>query len=163
NVQEPKDLAQKGLERYRADGRLPTPAATPSLAELLATASAGDYVALQAYLVQSRAVDEALQHLRLAILERFNLPVVSGYGPRYLHSTGQLHKGGPPTGVFIQLVQEHADEVPIPGEPYGFRVLAESQALGDLEALRSRDRRVARVTLNADAVACINAQTASLK
>jgi transaldolase/glucose-6-phosphate isomerase len=163
NVQEAKDLTQKGLERYRADGRLPTPAATPSPAELLATATAGDYVALQAYLVQSQDVDEALQHLRLAILERFNLPVVSGYGPRYLHSTGQLHKGGPATGVFIQLVQEHADEVPIPGEPYGFRVLAESQALGDLEALRSRDRRVSRVTLEADAVAGINALTASLK
>ena len=163
NVQEAKDLTQQGLERYRADGRLPTPAATPSPAELLATATAGDYVGLQAYLVQSHDVDEALQQLRLAILERFNLPVVSGYGPRYLHSTGQLHKGGPPTGVFIQLVQEHADEVPVPGEPYGFRVLAESQALGDLEALRSRGRRVSRVTLEADAVVGINALTASLK
>ena len=163
NVQEAKDITQQGLERYRAEGRLPTPAATPAPAELLAKAQAGDYVVLQAYLVQSAELDAALRDLRLAILERYNLPVASGYGPRYLHSTGQLHKGGPPTGVFIQLVQEHAEEVPIPGEPYGFRVLAESQALGDMEALQSRDRRVARVVLGSDAVSGINVLTASIK
>jgi transaldolase / glucose-6-phosphate isomerase len=163
NVQEAKDLTQQGLERYRAEGRLPTPAATPTPAELLATAQAGDYVVLQAYLTQSAELDATLRDLRLAILERYKLPVASGYGPRYLHSTGQLHKGGPPTGIFIQLVQEHADEVPIPGEPYSFRVLAESQALGDMEALQSRDRRVARVSLGSDAVSGIKVLTASLK
>jgi transaldolase/glucose-6-phosphate isomerase len=163
DVQEAKNLTQQGLDLYQAEGNLPAPAATPSPAELLATAQTGDYVALQVYLVQSREVDEALQHLRLALLERFNLPVASGYGPRYLHSTGQLHKGGPPTGLFIQLVQQNKDEALIPGESYGFRVLAESQALGDLEALRSRSLRVARITLEADAVEGINTLTASLR
>lgn len=88
-------------------------------------------------------------------MRRFCLATTCGYGPRYLHSTGQYHKGGPNTGLFIQLVQDQ-EELPIPGEPYGFSVLFRSQALGDYQALISRGRKVARVSLGSDTVEEIN-------
>jgi hypothetical protein len=69
-----------------------------------------------------------------------------GYGPRYLHSTGQLHKGGPPSGVFVQVVEEPAEDRPIPGRPFTFGRLVAAQAAGDLAALRERGRRTARVS-----------------
>ena len=70
-----------------------------------------------------------------------------GLGPRYLHSTGQLHKGGPPTGVFVQVVDDVGEELPIPGQPFGFGTLIKAQAAGDFESLQARGRRVARVAL----------------
>jgi hypothetical protein len=73
--------------------------------------------------------------------------VTYGYGPRYLHSTGQLHKGGPPTGLFLQVVDEPGGELPIPGRPFGFARLIRAQAAGDYAALKERGRRVARVRL----------------
>ena len=73
--------------------------------------------------------------------------VTHGYGPRYQHSTGQLHKGGPNTGLFLQLVDDQGNELPIPGKPFGFRRLIRAQAAGDLETLKERGRRVARVHL----------------
>ena len=75
------------------------------------------------------------------------LATTAGYGPRYLHSTGQLHKGGPPVGLFLQVVDRSPLDVPIPGEPYGFSVLRAAQALGDLQSLESRNYPVARVDL----------------
>ena len=68
-----------------------------------------------------------------------------GYGPRYLHSTGQLHKGGPNTGLFLQVVDDPGDELEIPGKPFGFRRLIRAQASGDFESLKERGRRVARI------------------
>jgi hypothetical protein len=73
-----------------------------------------------------------------------------GYGPRFLHSTGQLHKGGPREGVFLQIVEDDGRDVPIPGQPYGFSTLKQAQALGDFESLRSRKLPVLRVSLGAD-------------
>ena len=73
------------------------------------------------------------------------LVVTHGYGPRYLHSTGQLHKGGPNTGLFLQVIDDPGDELPIPGKPFGFRRLIRAQAAGDFETLKERGRRVARV------------------
>ena len=73
--------------------------------------------------------------------------VTRGIGPRYLHSTGQLHKGGPNTGLFLQVVEEYGDELKIPGQPFGFARLIRAQAAGDLESLRERGRRVARVNM----------------
>ena len=72
---------------------------------------------------------------------------MSGLGPRYLHSTGQLHKGGPESGLFIQVVDDFGEELPIPGRPYGFRQLIAAQAEGDFEALREAGRRIIRVRL----------------
>ncbi|MBI3979508.1 MAG: transaldolase, partial [Chloroflexi bacterium] len=115
-------------------------------------AGSGDYVAILAYLAETPAVDAALQVLRVAIRDRCRVATALGFGPRYLHSTGQYHKGGPPTGVFLQLTAETERDVPIPGQPYTFGVLAAAQALGDLEALRSRARPVLRINLGRDPV-----------
>jgi hypothetical protein len=87
--------------------------------------------------------------MRLSIRDRHRVATTVGFGPRFLHSTGQLHKGGPPTGAFIQVVEERRDvDLPIPGAPYTFGALIDAQALGDLRSLRQRGRRVARVTLD---------------
>jgi hypothetical protein len=89
----------------------------------------------------------ALQLDRLALRNAHRAATTVGFGPRFLHSTGQLHKGGPPTGVFLQVTDEGRDiDLPIPGKPYTFGTLIDAQALGDLQALRARRRRVARVT-----------------
>lgn len=169
NVQEAKDIAQAGLDVYARDGALPAAASTPPLEDVLATVKAGDYLAFQAYLVQTPELDAAFDRARRAVVERFGIAAAAGYGPRYLHSTGQLHKAGPNTGVFIQLVGDQpvegsaADDdasLPVPGTTYSFRVLAEAQADGDLRALLARERRVARVHVGADPVKAVDDITA---
>ncbi|HVR03517.1 MAG TPA: bifunctional transaldolase/phosoglucose isomerase [Polyangia bacterium] len=115
-----------------------------------ATATPADYVALCAYFARSDARDALLTKLRLACRARGKNATTVGYGPRFLHSTGQLHKGGANNGVFLQLTAEAAHDVPIPGEAYTFATLRDAQALGDLQVLRRRGRRALRVTLGAD-------------
>ncbi len=116
-----------------------------SLDELLAQAQAGrDYVCIQAF------VDPAREDELAPLVERAHetgCVVTQGLGPRYLHSTGQLHKGGPDTGLFVQVVDETGDEVPIPGREFGFGRLIRSQAAGDFAALEERGRRVIRLRL----------------
>ena len=80
-------------------------------------------------------------------MERHRVATTLGYGPRFLHSTGQLHKGGPDTGQFLQLTAGHSEDVSIPGKAYTFGILADAQSLGDLRALQSAGRRVASVRL----------------
>ena len=115
-----------------------------SLDELLAQARTGDYVAIQAFIDPAR--ERELEPLAARARET-GCVVTVGLGPRYLHSTGQLHKGGPNTGLFIQVVDETGDEVPIPGRDFGFGRLIRAQAAGDLAALEERGRRVVRVRL----------------
>jgi hypothetical protein len=110
----------------------------------------GDYVAITQYIAETPVHDELLQQLRAAIRERTGAAVTTGYGPRFLHSTGQLHKGGPCSGVFIQLTAPDGQDIRIPGEPYTFGVLKEAQALGDFESLASRHRRAIRVHVGGD-------------
>ncbi|MDQ4148651.1 MAG: bifunctional transaldolase/phosoglucose isomerase [Actinomycetota bacterium] len=120
------------------------------LGDLLASVRPGDYVAIQAYLDETPETTSRLEEARLAIRDRYRVATTVGFGPRFLHSTGQLHKGGPDSGVFIQVVDTEKDEdVPIPSRPYTFRQLIDAQALGDLRTLRTRGRRVGRVTLDA--------------
>jgi glucose-6-phosphate isomerase len=119
-------------------------------AVLLAQVAPGDYVSIQAYLDRTPATEAALQRARVAIRDRFGVATTVGFGPRFLHSTGQLHKGGPPTGVFIQVVDEaRATDLKIPGAAYTFGTLIDAQALGDLRSLQARGRRVGRTTLPA--------------
>jgi transaldolase/glucose-6-phosphate isomerase len=94
--------------------------------------------------------DVLLTRLRVACRDRMHNATTVGYGPRFLHSTGQLHKGGPATGVFLQLTADVGQDLPIPGEGYSFGTLRNAQALGDLQVLRRRGRRVLRVHLGAD-------------
>ena len=116
-----------------------------SLDELLAQAQAGrDYVCIQAF------VDPAREDELAPLLERAHetgCVVTHGLGPRYLHSTGQLHKGGPDTGLFVQVVDDTGEELPIPGRDFGFGRLIRSQAAGDFAALEERGRRVIRLRL----------------
>jgi len=100
-----------------------------------------------AYLRPSVQADAALSALRKAVLVRSRLATTAGYGPRYLHSTGQLHKGGPETGLFLQLLEEMTPDLKIPDTSYTFGTLAESQAVGDRQALEARRRPVVRVRL----------------
>jgi RpiB/LacA/LacB family sugar-phosphate isomerase len=113
----------------------------------LARAEAGDYLAIQAYLTPIKETSERLQELRVLLRDRLRLATTVGFGPRYLHSTGQLHKGGPPTGLFLQITGDDAEDIAIPAAGYGFSTLKAAQALGDLQALSDAGRRVARVHL----------------
>jgi transaldolase / glucose-6-phosphate isomerase len=109
------------------------------------------YVAIQAFIAPSPEVDAGIARMRAA-LARTGCATTAGYGPRFLHSTGQLHKGGPPTGVFLQLTSDHPVDRPIPGWPYTFGQLIDAQARGDREALRAHDRPVLQIHLGADLV-----------
>ncbi len=155
NVQEAKDLTRKVL----SEGNPPTvgegirwagqSGATleAAIQSLLGQVRAGDYVALLAFIAPSPEHDRALNSIRLAIRDSHRVATTVGYGPRYLHSTGQLHKGGPNTGVFLQLVGDDPHDVPIPGEKFSFGVLKQAQALGDFQALRNHGRRVLRLQM----------------
>ena len=109
----------------------------------------GDYAAVLAYLHRTPARRDSLERLRLALRAGSRAATTLGYGPRYLHSTGQFHKGGPRTGVFLEVTCEEGDE-PIPGEAYGFRVLRDAQAAGDYDVLAAHGLRVARVHVSGD-------------
>ncbi len=169
NVQESKDNTNRLLQVVVEQGRLPeevqsvaegpvslyvqgdaAASVTETLRRFLGQARPGDYVALLAYLTEGPAVEPALEDLRHTLRDRLRLATTVGYGPRYLHSTGQLHKGGPNTGIFFELTTDDHEELPVPGKPYTFAVLKHAQALGDLESLRKHGRRVMRVHLHGD-------------
>jgi transaldolase/glucose-6-phosphate isomerase len=115
-----------------------------SLEELLAQADDGDYVCIQAFVDPTRVAD--LDALVARARESGHI-VTHGFGPRYLHSTGQFHKGGPNTGLFLQVVDDTGPELPIPGRDFGFARLIRAQAAGDYESLKERGRRVARMII----------------
>src|SRR4029078_3969865 len=105
----------------------------------------GDYVCLQAFLEPSAESEAKVAALADRARAATVCVVTHGFGPRYLHSTGQLHKGGPDTGLFLQVVEDYGQELKIPERPFGFARLIRAQAAGDFESLRERGRRVARV------------------
>jgi hypothetical protein len=140
NVQEAKDRTQAILDKGGKVKLEPE----GSVEELLAQAKAGNYVAIQAFIDPAR--EEELGPL-IDRARETGCVVTHGLGPRYLHSTGQLHKGGPPTGLFLQVIDDTGSEIPVPGRKLGFGRLIRAQAAGDYEALRERGRPVARVRL----------------
>jgi transaldolase / glucose-6-phosphate isomerase len=155
DVQSAKEKTDSVLEQYQSSGRFPGVEAAGSLQDLLAQARPGDYLATMAYLLETPEIDQALDTLRRRVMERHRIATMLGYGPRFLHSTGQLHKGGPNSGLFLQLTADHQRDIPIPGQPFTFGVLNNAQSLGDLQALQAAGRRVARVHLGSDAEAGI--------
>jgi glucose-6-phosphate isomerase len=118
-----------------------------SVEELLASARPGDYVCIQAFVDPTEEAEARIARVADRARAETGCVVTHGFGPRYLHSTGQLHKGGPNTGVFLQLFDDYGDELRIPGRSFGFGQLIRAQAAGDFEALRERGRRFARVHL----------------
>jgi len=116
----------------------------------LETVAAPDYLAFLPYWRYTPERHEMLQNLRLALRNRCKVATTLGYGPRYLHATGQLHKGGPYTAVLLMLTADAPEDLPIPGEPFGFATLQRAQALGDFQALAAKGRRVLRIHLGQD-------------
>jgi transaldolase/glucose-6-phosphate isomerase len=143
DVQAAKDKTKEVL----ATGKEPELEPESSIEELLAQARAGDYACVQAFVEPTAENDRRIEALVERLRRESGLVVTHGYGPRYMHSTGQLHKGGPNTGLFLQVVDDPGEELQIPHQPFGFRRLIRAQAAGDLETLRERGRRVARVRL----------------
>ena len=143
NVQAAKDKTEAVLSS-RGSGSDPGTGPEGSLEELLAEAGPGRYVAIQAFIDPAR--ESELEPLQRRARET-GAAVSVGLGPRYLHSTGQLHKGGPDFGLFVQVVDGFGEELPIPGRKFGFRKLIAAQAAGDFEALSERGRRIVRVSL----------------
>jgi hypothetical protein len=144
NVQEAKDTTKAIL----GSGSLEDPG-FDDLGVLLKQVNEGDYVAILAYLDRTSETEDAIERVRLLIRDRYRVATTTGFGPRFLHSTGQLHKGGPNSGVFIQVADAgRSVDLPIPGQPFTFGTLIDAQALGDLRSLRGRGRRVARVTFD---------------
>ncbi len=145
------DLAMYGdaaLRLTAGDGTL-----AGELARHLARRRPGAYLAIQAFVAPSPEVDAALGGIRALVRDRTRCATTAGYGPRYLHSTGQLHKGGPPVGCFIQLTADHGVEREIPGWPYTFGQLIDAQARGDVAALEAHDLPVVRIHLGSDVTA----------
>ncbi len=145
NVQASKEQTAEVLGEIEASGELPSLAPTGSFDDLLKGSRAGDYVAIMAYLRPTPKADEALHKLRREMMERHKIATTVGYGPQLLHSTGQLHKHGPNTGLFLQITTEHHEDVEIPGRGYSFDGLARAQAVGDFRTLERLGRRVVRV------------------
>jgi glucose-6-phosphate isomerase/transaldolase/glucose-6-phosphate isomerase len=150
DVQSAKDQTDAVLKEFERSGALPVAPGMGSLAQLLESAAAGDYLAITAFIRQTPETDAALGRLRRKVMEKHRIATTVGYGPRFLHSTGQLHKGGRPNGLFLQLTAPHEQDLRIPGRPFTFGTLADAQALGDLQALQARGRRACRVPLSRD-------------
>ncbi|HKH19099.1 MAG TPA: bifunctional transaldolase/phosoglucose isomerase [Solirubrobacteraceae bacterium] len=148
NVQEAKDNTAKVLEQGTPEGL-----EDGSLGELLDGLAPPSYLAIMGYLPYDDAIDAAVGRLRAAVIERFGVATTWGYGPRFLHSTGQFHKGGPPTGRFLQLRYRGDVDYPVPGRPYSFRTLIDAQADGDVQTLRGHGLPAVRVWLPADDMA----------
>lgn len=167
DVQGAKDITTGLIADYAASGASPSAAprleSAGSLSWLLRKAEPGDYLAITAYLEQTAELDAALDDLRRYVGERWGVATTLGYGPRYLHSTGQIHKGGPNTGLHLQLTVRRDSDVAIPGEAFTFGVLADAQAKGDMDALAAQGRRVARAALWDDGVSDIRAIEAGLR
>jgi hypothetical protein len=112
--------------------------------------NAGDYMALLAYIEMNSAHEESLQAIRHAVRDRKHVATCLGFGPRFLHSTGQAYKGGPNTGVFLQITCDDANDLPVPGQKYTFGIVKAAQARGDFQVLADRKRRALRVHLPKD-------------
>ncbi len=163
NVQESKDNTRDMLQAFQQHGRLPevesvpslyatSPALGPLLSGWLAGTEPGQYLAIMAYVPYDAEMDEKLSRLQVLLRDRLKMPVTVGYGPRFLHSTGQMHKGGPATGRYLQLTAaaERVAGLDVPGSGYTFNILIQAQSLGDLKALAGRGRPVMTVNLGGD-------------
>src|SRR5438132_8027390 len=155
NVQESKDNTKKLLEEYKSTGKMTfsdtqVKPGDAAIASLLSQVKQGDYIALTEYFGETSKRDKLIAEIRENIARSLHVATTTGYGPRFLHSTGQLHKGGSDKGVFLQLTGGPAEDVPIAGEKFTFGVLVRAQAIGDLQSLTSRKRRAISIALGPD-------------
>jgi transaldolase/glucose-6-phosphate isomerase len=174
NVQESKDATKELLEKFEREGklaeqpviatdgvltihadegmraRLPSSSVTDALQAHLAQVKPGDYIALLAYIEETPDHEATIAAIRKQLRDATRCATTTGYGPRFLHSTGQLHKGGADNGVFLQLTAPDKIDLPIPGQSYTFSILKQAQAQGDFRSLATRGRRAIRVDLGSD-------------
>jgi len=176
NVTESKDNTLRLLDVYHSTRRLPEPeplllqgeltvfgdsglralieteksSLSNCMAAHLSRVKEGDYVALTGYLHETPVTNQLLSRVRNLIRDRLKAATTIGYGPRFLHSTGQFHKGGPDSGLFVQITASGGEDLPIPGQEHSFGVLEQAQALGDFEALAGRSRRLLRLEIGSD-------------
>ena len=143
----PSDVEEDGIVLMTKSSKKPS-SVSRGLAAHLAMAAAGDYLSIQAYLTPNAEAARVLQEIRVALRDRLRVATTVGWGPACLHSTGQMHKGGPASGLFIQITGDDREDLGIPGAGYGFSTLKAAQALGDLQSLRDGARRVIRLHLN---------------
>ncbi len=166
NVQQAKDATNRVLDGFEQSGELPDvpTAGEAELRELLLGAAPPDYVAIMGYLKAAEDFDAAMAEFRETVRAATRATTTFGYGPRFLHSTGQFHKGGPKVGRFLQLLHDGPEDVEIPGRPFTFRTLEQAQAIGDIETLRELGLPAQRVRLEgADSVGALRALTATIK
>ncbi|HEY7801942.1 MAG TPA: glucose-6-phosphate isomerase [Dehalococcoidia bacterium] len=150
-----KTLDSAGIDRgepvaLASAGGEPDADIETALARLLAQLSAGDYFAITAYVERTVASEETFAAIRSSVRDTWHTATTLGYGPRFLHSTGQLHKGGPPEGVFLQVTATDAEDIAIPNQTFTFGQLKRAQAIGDLQSLEKHGRPALRVHLGAD-------------
>jgi hypothetical protein len=151
-----KTLDSAGIDRGAEPVALASAGGEPdadietALARLLAQLSAGDYFAITAYVERTVASEETFAAIRSSVRDTWHTATTLGYGPRFLHSTGQLHKGGPPEGVFLQVTATDAEDIAIPNQTFTFGQLKRAQAIGDLQSLEKHGRPALRVHLGAD-------------
>jgi transaldolase/glucose-6-phosphate isomerase len=164
DVQLAKDLARQAMKKTPGDGasKSTAPEAIDSsnstelsaaVQKLLASVNPGDYIGIDAYIAPSDRITAALERIRTLLWHRSKAATMLGYGPRFLHSTGQLHKGGPNTGLFIQILDTPATDLSVPETDYTFGTLIRAQAQGDYTALQQRGRRLLQVQLGRDVFA----------
>jgi hypothetical protein len=147
NVQEAKDATARELDQGVED---PPDASDDALRALLSGLGAPEYLAILGYVAPSAEFDAAITDLRATLRDATGAATTFGYGPRYLHSTGQLHKGGPPHGRFLQLIHDSEPDIDVPGAGHGFTRLKHAQTIGDLETLRAHGRPAGRLTETGD-------------
>jgi transaldolase/glucose-6-phosphate isomerase len=153
DVQDSKDRTKAKIAEYKATGKLAEGddgigiQETKKINDFLKQAKSDDYISVNAYLPRNAEIIDALQRIRVAIREKTKCAVTAGFGPRFQHSTGQFHKGGPNTGLFIQVITDEKNDLSIPREAMTFGTLIRAQALGDYETLVARNRRVIRIHL----------------
>ena len=124
---------------------------------------AGDYFALLGYIQMNESHEQSLQAIRHLVRDKKHVATCLGFGPRFLHSTGQAYKGGPNTGVFLQITCDDASDLPVPGQKYTFGIVKAAQARGDFQVLAERGRRALRVHLGADLESGLKTLAAAVK
>ncbi len=144
-------FADEENHRFLATAAGPDPTAASILKAHLERLSPGDYFAILAYIEMNPHHRELLERMRLKVRDRFGVATCLGFGPRFLHSTGQAYKGGPDSGVFLQVTGEDPPDLPVPGRKYTFGAVKAAQARGDFQVLNQRGRRALRVHLSAPA------------
>ncbi len=162
DVESAKQLARKALESD-LDRRAYSESMVEAFGSVVAHAEPGNYIAIAAYLPESNELTEAVSRLRAAISDKTKLATTFGYGPRYLHSTGQLHKGGPNSVTLLALTQDIENDIQVPGQNFTLGQLLTAQATGDVQALRDKGRRAHLVNLEADPIQEIDSMTATIQ